>query len=659
MNLKTKLLTLLLGPVILLIATLSFYAYHTSRNVLENQILQSHEATMNYYGENLYKDLLKHEIVVSNIANIVANHDLTPEEMNEFVKFTRDPENGITTLCIALENQLYTDSDGWVPPADYDHRTRDWYKKVIASNGDVVYSDVYTDNATNKLLVIAGKPIIKNGQKIGVVTSNVTLDDLLAKIKDVKIGETGYVFVVSNKGELISHPNFKPDEFIQKVYDGKLNTFYQKVLEQKNVIETINADQNEQLYGAVPIDGTSGWYLGSVSDTNELYASVNDMAYMLTIGCIIVVILLSGIIIWITAKLAAALKEMMMQSEKMAEGDFRDTPQSITSKDEIGKLATALNEMKKKLRGLLGRVSSSAEHLAASSEQLTASTEQSAQAANQVAVSITSVAQGADKQLKSVAQTGFVVNQITDDIAGLAQSSSIIADKTIQTAQKTRTGKDIVGNVIAQMQAIESSVTSSSQLIETLGERSNEIGQIVDTISGIAGQTNLLALNAAIEAARAGEQGRGFAVVAEEVRKLAEQSQQAAKHISDLIGKIQFDTQQAVNSMQAEKEQVSAGSKVVTETQQTFDEIDAMIKEIMEMASNIQTATEKINAGSKEVEAEFSHIEDVSKNTAGETQTISAATEEQAASMEEMSEASQSLSKLAQELQNAVATFKV
>lgn len=659
MNLKTKLLAFLLGPVILLITILSFYAYHTSRNVLESQILQSHKATMGYYSEGLYKDLLKHEIVVSNIANIIANHDLSPEEMNEFVKFTRDPENGITTLCIALENKLYTDSDGWIPPADYDHRTREWYKKTIASNGEVVYSDVYTDNVTNKLLVTAGKPIIKNGEKIGVVTSNVTLDDLLTKIKEVKIGENGYVFVVSNKGELISHPNFKPDAFIQKVYDGKLNDFYQKVLEQKDVIETITVDQNEQLYGAVPIDGTSGWYLGSVSDTEELYSSVNQMAYMLALGCIIVVILLSGIIIWITTKLTAALKIMMLASEKMAEGDFRDQPQSILSKDEIGKLAAALNEMKRKLRGLLGRVSSSAEHLAASSEQLTASTEQSAQAANQVAISITTVAQGADKQLKSVAHTGTVVTHITDDIAGLAQNSSIIAEKTVQTAQKTRTGKDIVGNVITQMQAIETSVTSSSRVIETLGERSKEIGQIVDTISGIAGQTNLLALNAAIEAARAGEQGRGFAVVAEEVRKLAEQSQQAAKHISDLIGKIQFDTQQAVSSMQEEKEQVAAGSKVVTETQRIFDEIDIMIKEIMGMASNIQNATEKINNGSKEVESEFAHIEDVSKNTAGETQTISAATEEQAASMEEMSEASQSLSKLAQELQNAVSAFKV
>lgn len=656
---RTKMLALLLTPVIVLIACLSFYAYHTARQVLEKQIIQTNDATTKYYSEMIYKDLLKHEMVVTDLASIVAGHDLTPEEMREFVHFPLNKENGITTLCVALEDKLYVDSDNWQPPADYDHRTRDWYKQILASDGKVVYSDVYTDQASGKLLVIAGKPIIANGKKIGVVTSNVTLDDLLNKIKNVKLGERGYVFVVSNKGEIISHPSFRPDELMQNILDGKLKPLYDKMRSNEPVAELIDSADGEKLYGSAPIGGEAGWILGSVSFTDELFSQVNGMAYTLLIGGIFVLIILSTVIFWTTLKVTQALQKMMEESEEMAAGDFREKALAVESQDEIGKLANALNEMKSKLRRLLANVGSSAEHLAASSEQLTASVDQSSLAASQVATSITSVAQGTERQRSSVAQTGTAVNRMAEEIIGLTERSSAIAAKTAQASEKSRSGKAVVGNVITQMQAIESSVTVSASLVGSLGERSREIGQIVDTISGIAGQTNLLALNAAIEAARAGEQGRGFAVVAEEVRKLAEESQTAAGHISDLIGRIQQDTEKAVVSMEEEKREVSTGSDVVKDTQQTFEEIDAVIAEVAKMADQIRRATEQIAEGSKTVENEFSRIDDESRKAAAETQTISAVTEEQAASMEEMASASQALAKLAQSLQEDIAKFKV
>ncbi|MDF2930508.1 MAG: methyl-accepting chemotaxis sensory transducer, partial [Anaerospora sp.] len=189
--------------------------------------------------------------------------------------------------------------------------------------------------------------------------------------------------------------------------------------------------------------------------------------------------------------------------------------------------------------------------------------------------------------------------------------------------------------------------------------RSKEIGQIVDTISGIAGQTNLLALNAAIEAARAGEQGRGFAVVAEEVRKLAEQSQNAAKQIATLISEIQGDTDKAVSAMNAGTREVKLGAEVVNASGVAFQEIVAMILKGSNQTKEISVAIEHIAAGSGQIVNSVNEINELSKTASAEAQTVSAATEEQAASMEEVASASQSLSHLAVNLQDDVSKFRI
>jgi methyl-accepting chemotaxis protein len=328
-------------------------------------------------------------------------------------------------------------------------------------------------------------------------------------------------------------------------------------------------------------------------------------------------------------------------------------------KDEIGHLAIAINDMNGNLRAIITQVSKSAEQIAASSQQFTASAEQSAQAACQVAASITDVAKGAEEQLVAADGTTSVVAEMSLSIKNMATNAGKVASQTAEAAGKAQNGRQSVDQAVNQMSQIEYTVNTSAEVVAKLGERSIEIGQIVDTIAGIAGQTNLLALNAAIEAARAGEQGKGFAVVAEEVRKLAEQSQEAAKQIANLITEIRGDTDKAVVAMNDGTREVKIGAGVVQVAGQAFQEIANTIAEVSAQIQEISTEIEQVEAVSRQIVSSVQKINNLSKGVAGEAQTVSAATEEQTASMEEIASSSQALAKLAQDLQTAVGKFRI
>ena len=367
-----------------------------------------------------------------------------------------------------------------------------------------------------------------------------------------------------------------------------------------------------------------------------------------------------GIVIGFLAarSISRPVNALAVVARKVAAGDLTENIK-IERQDEIGQLASAFNTMVSQLKELIRQVTVNAEQVAASSEELTANAEQSAQASNQIATAITDVAAGATAQMEAANDTSAVVEQMSAGIQQIAANANEVSDQSAQAADKAKNGDKEVEKAVSQMKQIEDTVNTSARVVVKLGERSREIGQIVDTISGIAGQTNLLALNAAIEAARAGEQGRGFAVVAEEVRKLAEQSQEAAKKIAGLIGEIQGDTEKAVVAMNEGTQEVRRGTEVVNAAGIAFKDIMAVVDQVSDQVKEISAAIQQMATGSQQIVASVKKIDDLSKKSAGESQGVSAATEEQLASMEEIATSSQALASLAQDLQTAVTKFRV
>jgi methyl-accepting chemotaxis protein len=351
-------------------------------------------------------------------------------------------------------------------------------------------------------------------------------------------------------------------------------------------------------------------------------------------------------------------RPIIQMTEHMASGDLSFATQ-VTSKDEVGNLIHAFGKMITALRSMITNVQCSAEQVAASSEELTASAEESAHAVNQVASSIMDVAQGSDRQLTIVNESSAGVEQLSAGIQQVAAKTHHMSLKAEQTATSAKHGSEAIEAVIHQMLQVEQTAEKSAEVVTKLGARSQEIGQIVDAIAGIAGQTNLLALNAAIEAARAGEHGRGFAVVAEEVRKLAEQSERATKQIEHLISEIQMDTDEAVQAIHAGTQEVQKGNEVVNLAGQSFNDISNLVEEVSSQIQDISASIQQISGSSQHIVIAVHNIADISKENARQTQAVSAATEEQSASIEEIASSSQTLAKLAEELQSAISHFTI
>ncbi len=380
----------------------------------------------------------------------------------------------------------------------------------------------------------------------------------------------------------------------------------------------------------------------------------NSLIISIVLGILFVAIGFIGV----RKYLISPIEKLKIAVQRAEAGEFNFSV-AYGSKDELGVLTSTFSHMIAQLRDLIGQVKQSSEQMAAFSVELSASAEQTSEASEHIASVTVEVANGSDDQVRTIEETLDVVNHMVQDVQTIARNSTNVSGAATQAKQLSVDGNDIIQNAVLQMNSIQTSIGSLSDVISGLGERSAEIGDIVEVITSIATQTNLLALNAAIEAARAGEHGKGFAVVSEEVRKLAEESSASALRISELIIRIQGETNKAVDSMQFTTNEVKTGINNVNSAGESFEKIQHAINEVSVQIHEVSTSVEQMVAGADQMSKSMEQINGIAQSSAEGTQNISAATEEQLASMQEISASTSALSKMAEDLQEKTNMFKV
>lgn len=656
-SIKTKLIIFACLILVTSIGVASLLNLRSSQIALNEKIEENMLLNAETAAEGIGKEVAAMKAVVEFIST---DDKLKSNDANIVVSRLAEMKKSMPKI----ENLLFVNSSGSYIGADGKAGSiadREYFKEVLQKKELVVSGDPIISPFSSKLVAVTITPVKGNqGQITGYLAAGIQIDGIANYVLNRKFGKEGYTYTFGKSGIFFIHPNEKvamKENILGNDKNPALVELAKAGLAGKKEVKEYEFNGSMRYAGCAPVPGTS-WVVGTGLPKEEALARIGEIRNQAILIAVIAVLLGGILMYFIATRMINPIIRLVGAANKMAEGDLTQSV-VVSSDDEVGQLSAAFNKMGSNLKSLIQQVQKNAEQVAASSEELTASAEQSAQASNQVAGSISDVAHGAEKQLQAVDEASAVVEQMSAGIQQVAASANQVAGNSSQAAEMAKEGDMSVEKAVSQMANIEETVNNSAQVVAKLGERSKEIGQIVDTISGIAGQTNLLALNAAIEAARAGEQGRGFAVVAEEVRKLAEQSQDAAKQIAKLIGEIQGDTDKAIVAMGEGTREVKVGTEVVTTAGRAFKEIMTLVTQVSEQVKEISAAIQQMASGSQQIVASVKEIDGHSKTAVEQAQTVSAATEEQSASMEEIASSSQSLAKLAQDLQTAVSKFRV
>ena len=459
-------------------------------------------------------------------------------------------------------------------------------------------------------------------------------------------GKAGFEKLKANWANIVE----KNNEVIRLNNAGQADQATLKYYEVEPLFETMQKNTDELL---VLLDQQSE------NIHNEGMAEFKRTVIFLMVGSIVAFILTICIIIFFIRVFKTPVELLSEQVKQLADGNLTIEPVAIKNRDEIGQLGTDFNSMLANLKGLIGGLQAHIQTVAATSEELSASAEETSKATDQITMAMVHVSEGADQQVQSARTSNGAISEMVTGMDHATSSVQAVSDLAVSTKEYTSVGASMMDQTMEQMKNIQSTSDTTSTVIQSLGEKSTEISQIVGLITTIADQTNLLALNAAIEAARAGEYGKGFAVVADEVRKLAEDSSVAANQIREVIVAVQQEVTEAINAMEKSTNNVKEGIALVKKSGDNFHGISSMIEDVSAQTGNISAIIEQLSANTISIKGQLTEVSTLSESSSDQAQTVAAAAEEQNATMEEISISARALGQLSSELQEMVHQFKI
>ncbi|KWW17188.1 methyl-accepting chemotaxis protein [Pseudomonas putida] len=569
--------------VILAFSLFTLYNDYLQRNAiredLENYLAEMGASTSTNI-RNLFDGRIK---LVENLAQNIAQDPTNAETLmgqNALIS------SFLTVYLGKVDGGFSVRPDAKMPDG-YDPRTRPWYKDGMSAAGATL-TEPYIDMTTNKMVIGI---LSKVSSSVGVVGGDLALDGLVQIINSLNFGGMGYAFLVNDQGKVLVHPD--KDLVMKSLSD----LFPQHTPKLTGELTEVQSDGQARLLTFTPITGlpSANWYIGLSVDKDKAFSMLSTFRTSAVIATVVAVVIIIGLLGLLINVLMKPLHTMTRAMEDIAEGEGDLTKRlRIHNHDEFGILGTAFNRFVERIHSSISEVSSATEQvnevalrvISASNSSMTNSDEQSNRT-NSVAAAI--------NELGAAAQ----------EIAGNAAQASQHASSARLLAEE---GQQVVERNIAAMNRLSDLIVSSSGHIETLNNKTVNIGQILEVITSISQQTNLLALNAAIEAARAGEAGRGFAVVADEVRNLAHRTQESAQQVQTMIEELQVGARASVETMDQSQRHSQDSVQIANQAGERLDSVTVRISEIDGMNQSVATATEEQTAVVEAINMDINEI---------------------------------------------------
>ncbi len=688
-KMRSKLVFFFILTGLLPLLFLSYISLSRSSQALRQEVfgknslfLEVKRGTMQAMREDAEADwkLLSQNATVRNSLHLVQQKGIDSPEWEEQKKEVRRYFKEDVEPLFPYQDYIFTDASGIVlfglnsPQIEgASLAQRDYYQEVV--KGHVAWSDFFYSEHVRKSLVVLAGPVMDEGNSgkiLGMFFFFVAQDQFQEVVHAYArdLGKTGDAYLIDAEG-LLTIDTLLGDYAQGAAMKEKITGDVYQIL--ASDVRKGNTDFRYtgiwKDYMGSPVLGSVGVVLagksplGLVVEVNEEEALAGFYSLRWILLTVTGITVLVGILFTflLASLIVKPLKTITVLAGRAQEGDFTITREEFQyeGRDELDAVATALGSMIAGQREMIRELKQKALHLSAISEETAASTEEVTSTAGEVAESNSKLAEETRGGRINAVESAQVMLEMSSLIQ-IAQTLATKADaNSKEMSESAREGLETVKKTVEHMDSIKLSVEGTEELLKQLDAFSQRIGVVGDTITSIADQTNLLALNAAIEAARAGDAGRGFAVVAEEVRKLAEQSQQGAREVSDLVSKILAGTGSAVSSMQKSRKSVEEGVAIAHVAGNALEEIGKAIASSIEDVRKIIDTTDEEVAKSEKVITLINISSSVMENTDDHVQGLAAAMEEVAAAMENVATGSQEVSSTSEDLRNMTEHFKV
>ncbi|MBE7120252.1 methyl-accepting chemotaxis protein [Bacillus cereus] len=464
-------------------------------------------------------------------------------------------------------------------------------------------------------------------------------------------------YITSEEKKLLSQykeklTNYKKhrDQMLDLIKQNKFNqaySFYLTTVE-PNLSATVGAlknlsDYNEQLAASV------------YKDSEHSYKQVINVTIILFIVCLVLCILIS---LFTAKSIINPINSLQSIMNKAGKGDLTITvPKQYHH--EFGHMFNSFDQMISNLQQIINNVIQTSARVKDSTNHIVEKATVSSSTMDNIANTMKQLSYHINDQSANIKDSSTAMDEIANGVQSIAESSTTISNLAISTSDKANVGTEIIEKSISQMTTIHTVMDEIYKVVDQLVARTQDIDKASQTITYISEQTNLLSLNAAIESARAGEHGKGFAVVAEEVRKLAEQSKQAAKDITKINLLVQDDTTGVVNVMGKGQQEIQEGIHAVQNAKLAFHNIVNHINEVTDQIQDITASAEEMSASSEEINSALINISTISQNIVSETDYTSQSSQAQSISVQDITNMSLQMQKLVEELEAFASQFKI